>query len=367
LASAAVIVACSGGSGATDDRRAAVPPPSSRLPATEPAGGLQVTTVAAWSLVQGFSDGVGSYVFTGLRCQFVVAPNGEIYFSDLANHRVRLLAADGSVTTIAGSGPVITEETYVPYTGSFADGPPDLARFAFPSGLAVDAAGNIFVADSQNHRIRKITPGLEVVTIAGMGDPGLRDGPGNRAQFQAPTALALDHAGTLYVADSGNHAIRKVSVEGLVSTVAGGSPGFADGPVAGARFNDPSAIALGPDGSIYVADRHNGRIRRISPDGLVSTLTEALTPASGGPGPLGIAVDASGNTYVNDYDGHRILKVALDSITTTIAGSGKPGQKNGPALQAQFNNPDDLAIGRDGALYVHDARNYEIRRISLAP
>jgi sugar lactone lactonase YvrE len=191
-------------------------------------------------------------------------------------------------------------------------------QFADPYGVAIDASGNIYVADGgDGNRIRRIAPDGAVTTVAG-GEEGYADGPGRQARFNTPSGLAIDLHGNLYVADTGNHAIRKIAPDGTVSTLAGsGVAGTADGPGKAAQFNGPVGLAVDADGTVYVADTYNDTIRRIAPDGTVATW----------------------------------------------AGSGMPGDADGPASMASFDTPCALAVDTDGALLVADTRNDAIRRI----
>jgi sugar lactone lactonase YvrE len=214
------------------------------------------------------------------------------------------------VTTLAGDGVAGAAEGNMPLT---------VARFADPYGVAVDEAGNIYIADAgDNNRIRKLTPGGATSTLAG-GKEGFADGPGAQAMFNTPSGMAIDGKGNLYVADTGNNAIRKVAPDGTVSTLAGsGVAGTADGKGREAQFNGPVGVAVGDDGVVYVADTYNDAIRRIAPDGTV----------------------------------------------TTIAGSGAPGDADGPALKAGFDTPCALVLDDSGALLIADTRNNAIRKLS---
>ncbi|MCP5533968.1 MAG: hypothetical protein H7A48_12420 [Akkermansiaceae bacterium] len=236
------------------------------------------------------------------------------------------------------------------------------ATLAQPSGIATDAAGNLYIADTLNHRIRKITPGGVETTFAGTGSAGFADGPGTTAQFNEPVGIVVGAGGTIYVADSNNHRIRAITAAGTVSTFAGlGSPGFTDGVPAAARFNLPSGLAINANGTLHVADRGNNRIRKVGPDGTVSTL------ASGFDGPFGVAIDAAGTAYVTEASGHAIHKVATNGTTTLFAGSAAvSGMVDDTGAAARFSGPSGLAFRADGTLLVADTGNHRIRAISPA-
>jgi sugar lactone lactonase YvrE len=265
-----------------------------------------------------------------------------------------------TVTTLAGSG----FQTY-------ADGQGLASSFNAPRGVAVDGSGNVFVADTWNNRIRKITPGGNVTTLAG-GGFGYSDGQGTAAGFFSPYALAVDGSGNVYVADSQNNRVRKISPTGNVTTLAGsGNETFADGLGTAASFNDPTGVAVDGSGNVYVADSRNHRIRKITPSGNVTTLAGGVIGYSDGQGiaasfnrPWGITVDASGNVYVADTDNHRIRKISAAGNVTTLAGSGSRGAVDAAAAAASFNYPRGVALDGSGNLFIADVGNYRIRKIS---
>ncbi|MHB1230665.1 MAG: NHL repeat-containing protein [Halothiobacillus sp.] len=270
------------------------------------------------------------------------------------------------VSTLAGST-----------TPGSADGTGSAASFYYPTGVVVDASGNLYVADTNNFEIRKITPAGVVTTLAGSTTPGFADGIGLAAGFNYPTDVALDASGTtLYVADSYNNEIRKINLTtGMVTTFAGSTtPGSADGTGLAASFHYPKGVKLDASGNLYIADFNNNEIRKITPAGVVTTLAGSTTPgAADGTGPAaafnhpkGIAVDASGTIYVGDVGNNEIRKVTPAGVVTTLAGSTTPGSANGIGVAASFNAPKGVALNGNGTLlYVADGNN-EIRKIDLA-
>lgn len=263
------------------------------------------------------------------------------------------------VSTLAGSGDI----------GS-ADGVGAAASFHNPTSLAVDALGQVFVVDRLNNRIRKITPAGEVSTLAGGGGLGYADGVGTSAMFRKPSGVTIDADGNLYVTDTNNHRIRKVTPEGVVTTVAGsGVIAFADGTGSAAAFSYPASAAVDPEGNIIIADTNNHRIRKMTPAGEVTTL--AGTGAVGkddGPaleatfyGPVGVTVDDAGNVYVADFGNNKFRKISSTGEVTTLAGSGELGNLDGPAAEAEFAGVASVAVGKDGRIFLLEGGNHKIR------
>lgn len=296
---------------------------------------------------------------------------GNIYIADTNNNKIRKISNTGVVSTLAGSGSF----------GS-ANGIGAVASFKFPTGVAVDGTGNVYVADSFNNKIRKITPAGVVSTLAGSitNTSGNTDGIGTAASFNNPSGIAIDAMGNLYVADTFNHKIRKISAAGLVSTFAGsGAGGSADGTGTAATFSQPNGLAVDASGNVYIADRNNDEIRKITATGVVTTLAGS---AGNGPfpgsadgigiaarfnEPLSLAVDTSGNVYVADSQNHKIRKITAAGVVTTIAGSSVSSLIiDGAGTVARFNNPSGIALDTAGNLYISDSDHHVIRKITTA-
>ena len=303
--------------------------------------------------------------FNGLT-GIAIDSSGNLFVVDQQNCQIRKVTSAGAVTDFAGS----------PNCGA-ANGTGEAAQFNFPTGIAVDSAGNLYVADTNSHTIRKITAAGVVTTLAGLAfNSGITDGTGSAARFNRPTAIAVDGAGIVYVADTNNHTIRQVTPAGVVTTLAGtpGS-GFTDGPAASAKFNSPRGIAVDAAGSnVYVADSNNQAIRKIAA-GVVTTLAggafgsqDGTGPAAGFNGPRGLAMDGAGNIYVADIFNQRIRQVTPAGVVTTLAGSFRQGGIDGPAnagpTGARFNNPEGVAASGAGVVYVADTSNDTIRKIA---
>lgn len=276
-----------------------------------------VTTLAGMAGVLGLTNGADS--LSSFNKPFSVAADvsGNIFVADAGNNVIRKIAADGTVSTFAGTGV------------AGADDGTTQATFNSPLGVAADQAGNVYVADYGNDLIRKITADGTVSTIAGkQGVSGMADGQDTTARFNLPESVAVDATGNIYVADNGNNAIRKITPTGLVSTLAGnGTAGKSEGSGKTASFNSPFGIAVDGGGNVYVADAGNNKIRKIIPDGTVSTFAgSGIKGAANGTGvnasfntPAGLAVDALGNIYVSDENNNLIRKITPDGIVTVIA------------------------------------------------
>jgi sugar lactone lactonase YvrE len=310
----------------------------------------RVSTIAGVAGVRGSSNGPGSAARFNSPSGIAIDAGGALYVSDAGNNTIRKISASGDVTTLAG--------TPFPLGGA-ADGTGAAAQFSFPQGVAVDTAGNVYVADQGNHAIRKITPAGVVTTLAGRkGMRGDSDDTGENATFAGPYGVAVDAAGTVYVADTFNNTIRKVTPAGQVTTLAGHPPEFGstDGVGSEARFYSPLGIAVDGNGDLYVADAYWGLIRKVRPDGTVTTLAGSTTTPIFSQ-PYGVAIDASGNVYVADTEDESIRKVTPAGVVTTLAGSMPStgaAHADGPAAVARFLGPEAVAVDSAGNTYVAD-------------
>ena len=305
---------------------------------------------ASWSGVDSSSGGTASVTMGGYR-------------SVTAN--CTAISPGYTFITLAGSA-----------NAGSQDGAGGAAGFNFETGAASDSAGNVYVADTYNSTIRRISPDGVVTTIAGSaGIPGSANGIGSAARFLWPNGVAVEDGGTVYVADTYNNTIRKITSARSVSTLAGaaGVAGFADGVGGAARFSQPGAVAVDGNGVIYVADGGNNSIRRITPGGAVTTVagwtnagyadgvgTNALLN-----GPAGVAVDGMGNVFVADTGNNTIRKIATNGVVSTLAGlAGTAGHVDGVGTNAQFNGPAGVAVDAAGNVFVADTYNYTIRRVA---
>ncbi len=319
---------------------------------------------------------------TGLVCR--LAGNGEAGFNDGTGEQARfdhpraliglplgdLLVADLGNHAIRKVAPDGTTTTLAGSgQGGHQDGPGEQARFREPAGLALSIDGTVLVADRLNHRIRQIDVSGAVSTLAGSGFIDYQDGPVDQAQFAFPTGLAVSGDGLIFVADTGNHCIRKIA-EGQVTTFAGRCeyPGIADGDAATARFNGPTDLLLLPDGRLLVSEESSHRIRVVDPDGTVSTLAGdgqhgfadgALATARFAK-PAGMIPDPVDDSYlVADSGNHRVRAIGIE--VSTSLGSGHPGLADGPPDLVEFDHPSGLAFLGDGRLVIADTNNHMLR------
>ena len=334
-------------------------------------GGI-ITTIAG-NGAAGYGGDGGQATAASLQPESVAMDRtGNLFIADTRNQRIREVTPDGVIGTVAGNG------TWG-FSGDKA--PAIFAQFNYPYDVAVDSMGNLFIADYLNNRIRKVSPYGIITTIAGTGTPGYGGdgGPATSAYLHAPYGVAVDTAGNLFIADSNNERIRKVTPEGVISTVAGtGARGFGGdgGPATSAQFYTPRGIAVDTTGNLFIADINNNRIRKVTPGGVISTVAGNGVRGFGGDGgpatsallnfPLGVAVDTAGYLFIADSDNNRIRRVTPGGIIATIAGNGVRGfgGDGDQATAAYLNAPIGLAVDAEGNLYIADAGNRCVRKVT---
>jgi sugar lactone lactonase YvrE len=277
------------------------------------------------------------------------------------------LAKPGTIVAVAGTGSA-------GYSGD--NGPATQALLNGPWGLALDAAGNLFIADVYNYRIRKVSTDGTITTVAGTGKPGFSgdNGKATDAQLKFLGSVVVDGAGNLFIADFSNHRVRKVAPDGIITTVAGSGPvdavsapdgspqngGFSgdNGPATDARLNGPAGVAVDAHGNLFIADYGNNRVRKVdAATGMISSVARMS-------GPVGLAVDSAGDLFVAEYSGNRVRKVTPDGMITTVAGGGLPADSlgdGGKATDARLSSPVGLAVDSAGNLFVTD--NSRVRKI----
>jgi sugar lactone lactonase YvrE len=373
-------------SGATYDVTVATQPLGENCTATANTGtaSANVTSVAIACADSGVAVGTlagagpanaGNANGTGIAATFhapagvALDSSGNVYVAEYGNNDIRKITPDGVVTLFAGSSDT---------TAGHADGTGSAATFWNPTGVAVDSAGNVYVADESNNEIRKITSAGVVTTFAGSTTIGHADGTGTAATFSAPNGIAIDSSGNLWVTDSANNEIREITTPGAVVTTKYGNlaAGRANNTGTLATFKTPTAIAVDSvSGNLFVADRGNNEIREINVSTTAVTLFAGSSGGTAGSGngtgstasfsaPTGIAIDSAGNLYVVDSSNSEIRMVTPTQVVSTYAGSTNPGYADGTSSAAQFDIPYGIAIDSSGTLYVGDDVNDAIRVIA---
>ncbi len=333
-----------------------------------------VITTVVGNGTAGFSSdgGLATQAKLGYTAGIALGADGSLYISDFDSHRIRRVGPDGIINTVAGKE-----------SGGFSGdgGPATQASLYYPFGIAIGPDGSLYISDQYNHRIRRLSQDGIITTVAGNGSAGFSGdgGPATQAVLNYPHGIAIGADGSLYISDSDNSRIRRVGPDGIITTVAGkASAGFSGdgGPATQASLYRPYGIAVGADGSLYISDTSNTRIRRVGPDGIITTVAgngSAGFSGDGGPAlqaslsyPFGTAVGADGSLYISDTHNHRIRRVSPDGIITTVAGNGPAGFSGygGLAPKASLKYPNNMVIGADGSLYIDDADNYRIGKVS---
>ena len=367
--------------------------------ATGQSGQHEVIVTVAGSRNAGFSGDGGPAISATLDYPTSVAVDstGNLFIADLSNNRIRKVSTGGIITTVAGNGPSCRPSLCGGFSGD--GGPATSATMNQPHVVAVDASGNLFITDSLNNRIRKVSTSGIITTYAGSGPFGIiTTGPGcnpyfycttgsfsgdgglaTSATMNEPNGVVVNASGNLFIADTLNYRIRKVSPTGIVATVAGdGNRDFSGdgGPATAASMDiDYGGVAVDAAGNLYFSDTDNQRVRKVSPSGIITTVAGNGNPGfsgDGGPatsaslqGPFGIAVDATGNLFIADTSNNRIRKVSTSGIITTVAGSGNAGFSGdgGPATSASLDTPLGVTVDASGNLFISDSGNNRIREV----
>ena len=334
-------------------------------------------SIVAGNGIPGFSGDGGPAAGAEIASPYGVAvdSSGNVYIADTSNDRIRLVSG-GTITTLVGNGGGCIQQT--DYLGDNC--PPEAASLRSPRGVAVDSSGNLYIADTADQRIRKVSGGI-ITTVAGNGTYGSAGdgGPATSAELDSPSGVAVDSGDNIYIADTLNNRIRKVS-GGIITSVAGnGTTGYAGdgGPATSAEFENPYGVAVDSANNIYIADTFNNRIRKVS-GGIITTVAGNGTYGYSGDGglainaeleePYGVAVDASDNIYIADTGNHRIREVSTvnGNVISTIAGNGFSSYSGdgGQATGAQLSSPNGLAVDASGNLYISDLGNARVRVVS---
>ena len=342
-------------------------------PAALAAAG-DINTVAGTG-TPGFSGDEGPATAAKLQQPYGVAVDGSgnLYIADASNHRVRKVNGSGTITTVAGIGSA----------GFSGDGgPATSAELSDPYGVAVDGSGNLYIADTLNHRVRKVDGSGTITTVAGTGTAGFSGDGGlaTSAELDGPWGMAVDGSGNLYIADQGNSRVRKVDGAGTITTVAGTiTTGFSgdEGPATSAELFYPEGVAVDGSGNLYIAEHSNERVRKVNGSGTITTVAGTGTAGFSGDGgsataarfnaPYAVAVDGSGDLYIADYFNQRVRKVNGSGTITTVAGIGSAGFSGdgGSATSAQLNGPIGLAVDGASNLYIADLANQRVRKVEV--
>ena len=334
----------------------------------------QVISTFAGTGIAGFSGNGGAATAAKINNPTGIAfdANGNTYISDYNNHQIRKVNASGVITTVVGTGTA----------GFSGDGGPAInAKLSLPSTLIFDNAGNMYIVDGGNGAIRKVTPSGIISTVVGTGTNGYSGDGGlaTSAQLNYPCGVYIDAAGNMYIPDRSNHRVRKVNTSGIISTYAGtGTGGFSgDGAAAtAAKLNMPNGVTFDAAGNAYIADAYNNRIRKVTPGGVISTFAGTGTAGASGDGgaataaqlnkPFGLTFDGAGNSYISDFQNHKIRKINQAGIISTLAGTGTGGYSGdgGISTGAKINSPEKVTVDAIGNIYIPDAGNQRVRIIT---
>jgi len=332
-----------------------------------------IITTAAGNGTPGYSGDGGPAPKAQLNWprDMAVGEDGSLYIADTNNHCIRKVSPEGTISTVVGTG----TSGYSGDRGRAAS-----AQLNRPRDVEAGADGSLYIADTDNHCVRKVTPDGVIHTLAGLGASGYRGdgGPATSAQLAWPQDVAVGADGCLYIADVGNHRIRKVALDGTIRTVAGtGVWGYGGdgGPATRAQLARPRGVFVDADGSVFVGDTENHRIRKVTPEGTITTVAGNGSEGYSGDGdlairaqlawPRGVVMDAEGSLFIADCGNSVIRKVAPDGTIGTVAGTGTEGYSGdgGPATRAELADPHGIVLGADGSLYIGEPRNHCIRKV----
>lgn len=339
-----------------DSTPAPLPEPAQTVTAISPTTGPKNTVVTITGTNFGTSTTALKVYFNGVQGTVQTATSTQITATVPSGTSTGAVKVEKSSVQV--TGPIFTYQGNGTVSSLALTGA--VTTLNHPSGITKDASGNLFVCDRDNHRIIKITPAGVTSVFAG-GTMGFTNGTGTAAQFNQPYTITIDGAGNFYVGDRINHAVRKITPTGVVTTLAGnGTAGFANGTGSAAMFNEPLGLAIDASGNVYVADYINSALRKITAAGVVSTLSSITNI-------FGITIDASGNVYCAQYGHHVVSKYSSTGVYSIIAGqAGSSGTDDGTGTAAKFNFPAGITIDANGNLYVTETFNNRIRKITQA-
>jgi sugar lactone lactonase YvrE len=376
---AALLLLALGGCASKPKPQVSVGPPEA-VPSTTSRQNGRSAALASASIIRSVAgDGARGYTGDGGEATLAslddpeglaVGSSNAIYIADTGNNCIRKVGASGMIATVAGTG----EEGYL------GDGEAAVsAKLSAPRGVAADAAGRIYIADTGNNCIRKVGADGIIRTVAGTGEEGYL-GDGGAAvsgKLSAPGGVAVDSSGNIYVADTGNHCIRKIDARGTITTISGdGTPSYSGdgGAATRAELCAPRGVAVDPSGRIYIADTGNNCIRMVDRSGIITTIAGIGIPLFSGEGraaisayldgPDGIAVDSSGDIFVSDTLNQRVRKIGADGIIETVVGTGEQGDAGDgfPSASAELHDPCGIAVDAFGNLFIADSRNDRVRK-----